>query len=139
MNNLHIKIKCDRFTEDCVMTIHDYLKNNYNFTIIDYVNDFSLLKLNFLTNKFVDKYGNSIETYSTITIPQGYIYNTAIISDKEKFNSFLSSYELQIFKNTYPFLEISEWGDPHFFIPFRSEDRELINNYLSSIDKIVNT
>lgn len=139
MNNLNIKINCDRFSEDCVITIYNYLKNNYNFTIEDYINDFSLLKLKFITNKFNDKYGNSIETYSTITIPQGYIYNSAIILDEEKFKSYLDNHELKIFKNTFPYLEISEWGNPYFFMPFKSEDRELINNYLNSIDNIVNT
>ena len=137
MKKVERGIRCDRIDNDSVITVYEYLRRLYDFTVLDLEDEFSLLELRFTNKKFIDEYGNNIVTYSTIKIPKDYIYNTAIIIDLEEFYSLLNNWEKETLKKSNKYLEIDQWYGPPILLPINTEDdAALIDNYLRSIDKI---
>lgn len=133
--NKNLNVKCIRFS-DCVISVYDYLKNNYKFDLIEESNDFSLVQLKFTKKDYIDKFGNKILTNIILKIPDSFLFNSAIILDEIKFKDKLNNFERDVFKNTYPFLEIYNWVGPPVYIPFNKDDISLMNNYLKSIEAI---
>jgi len=133
-NNYNLNIKCIRFS-DCVLSIYDYLKNKYDFEIIEEYD--SLINLKLKRKNFIDEFGNNITDYSIIKVPHSFIFDSAIITDLEKFKSKLNNFELEYLNNSYPYLEIYTWLGPPVYLPFSKEDKNLLNNYIKSIDLIM--
>ena len=137
MKKVERGIRCDRIDNDSVITVYEYLRRLYDFTVLDLEDEFSLLELRFTNKKFIDEYGNNIVTYSTIKIPKDYVYNTAIVIDLEEFYSLLNNWEKDILKKSNKYLEIYQWCGPAVLLPINTiDDVDLIDNYLKSIDKI---
>ena len=134
--NKNSNVKCIRFNNNCVISVYDYLKDKYKFEIIEEINDFSLVLLKFLKDDFIDKFGNKIITHNIIKIPASFLFNSSIIIDETQFKDRLSDFEKDIFKDTYPFLELYTWIEAPVYLPFNKEDILLMNNYLKSIREI---
>ena len=135
--NKNLNVKCIRFGNS-VVSVYDYLKNKYKFEIIEETNDFalSLVQLKFTKKEHIDEFGNKILTNIIIKIPGSFLFNSAIIIDEPQFKGKLNHFATDVFKNTYPFLELYTWLGPPVYVPFNKDDISLMNNYLKSIEAI---